>query len=178
MHNPPHTYDLGSDRALSCPLFSSIGICFRMGSGSNLLENRDSRVERRTRSSRCDGLRLHPTFAAALKASCLPWPIITHPLTWPFGMADTFNDSLVPLAFDLGALKLYYVAVSALWIYDYFLTLGDEVTYAYAGKKGLIFGLYLVNRYFAAIVLILTLLSYFLDAWTTSMYPVRSHGSL
>ncbi|KAA1477983.1 hypothetical protein DENSPDRAFT_854681 [Dentipellis sp. KUC8613] len=77
-------------------------------------------------------------------------------------MADALNDSIIRLASDLFAQKvaalhihqhismtlafskLYYVATSALWAYDYFLTLGDEVAYAYEGKKSYIFYLYLV----------------------------------
>ncbi|KAA1477975.1 hypothetical protein DENSPDRAFT_885534 [Dentipellis sp. KUC8613] len=85
-------------------------------------------------------------------------------------MADPLSNSVAQLASDLFAQKLYYVATSALWTYDYFLTLGDEVAYAYSGRKSYIFYLFLMNRYFAPITILLSLLSYFLDAWTLDVF--------
>ncbi|KAA1477970.1 hypothetical protein DENSPDRAFT_885532 [Dentipellis sp. KUC8613] len=50
-------------------------------------------------------------------------------------MADALSNSVAQLGSDLFAQKLYYVATATLWIYDYFLTLGDEVEYAYSGGR-------------------------------------------
>ncbi|TFY72255.1 hypothetical protein EVG20_g767 [Dentipellis fragilis] len=58
-------------------------------------------------------------------------------------MADPLNDSIIALGHDIFVEKLYYVATCALWLYDYLLTMGDEVAYAWAGKKTYIFYLYL-----------------------------------
>ncbi|TFY66489.1 hypothetical protein EVG20_g4601 [Dentipellis fragilis] len=87
-------------------------------------------------------------------------------------MADDLSNSVAQLASDLHAQKLYYVGTSALWVYDYFLTLGDEVKYAYAGRKNCRMPslTHPKNRYFAAVTILLSLLSYFLDAWTLEVY--------
>ncbi|KAF5386577.1 hypothetical protein D9615_002147 [Tricholomella constricta] len=44
--------------------------------------------------------------------------------------SEQFTHSIVSLIQDLFALKLYWVAVSSLWLYDYALTLDDEIEYA------------------------------------------------
>ncbi|KAA1468385.1 hypothetical protein DENSPDRAFT_462538 [Dentipellis sp. KUC8613] len=72
-------------------------------------------------------------------------------------MADPLNDSIIALGHDISVEKLYYVATCALWTYDYILTIGDEVTYAWAGKKTYIFYLYLANRYLTPCASIVTL---------------------
>ncbi|KAF9783518.1 hypothetical protein BJ322DRAFT_1110412 [Thelephora terrestris] len=43
--------------------------------------------------------------------------------------------------------KLFLTSMHWLWIYDYFVTLGDELTYAWSGKKSWIFALFIANRY-------------------------------
>ncbi|KAF9792646.1 hypothetical protein BJ322DRAFT_63556 [Thelephora terrestris] len=55
--------------------------------------------------------------------------------------------ALAQLGHDITSLKLYVVSVTALWVYDYFLTLADEVHYAWKTERTLIFVLFLVTRY-------------------------------
>lgn len=43
--------------------------------------------------------------------------------------------------------KWFSVSMYCLWVYDYFLTLGDEVTYAWSGRKSRVFVLFIANRY-------------------------------
>ncbi|KAA1478070.1 hypothetical protein DENSPDRAFT_885605 [Dentipellis sp. KUC8613] len=77
-------------------------------------------------------------------------------------MADRLNDSIVALGHDLFAQKLYYVATCALWTYDYFLTLGDEITYAWSGRKTYIFYLFLANRYLMPCTILVSLVCHVL----------------
>ncbi|KAF9647299.1 hypothetical protein BDM02DRAFT_2718881 [Thelephora ganbajun] len=55
--------------------------------------------------------------------------------------------NLIQLGQDITAFKLYVISVTALWAYDYFLTLKDEVRYAWKTENILIFVLFLVTRY-------------------------------
>lgn len=48
---------------------------------------------------------------------------------------------------QLFVVKLLLTSVQCLWIYDYMLTVGDEVRYAWSGKKTWVFALFLANRY-------------------------------
>ncbi|KAF9255092.1 hypothetical protein L218DRAFT_1082020 [Marasmius fiardii PR-910] len=67
---------------------------------------------------------------------------------------------------DLFAYKLYFTAASGLCMYDYLLTFQDEVDYMWSEKKGIVFYLFIVNRYFALAFCIVTLVAYFLPSWT------------
>ncbi|KAF9642340.1 hypothetical protein BDM02DRAFT_3124642 [Thelephora ganbajun] len=44
-------------------------------------------------------------------------------------------------------MQLLITSVQCLWIYDYFLTLGDEINYAWSGRKSWVFALFIANRY-------------------------------
>ncbi|KAF9781540.1 hypothetical protein BJ322DRAFT_229181 [Thelephora terrestris] len=55
---------------------------------------------------------------------------------------------------QLFEVKLLLTAVQYLWIYDYLLTLGDEIRYAWSGRKSWVFGLFIANRYTPLIHLI------------------------
>ncbi|KAF9644220.1 hypothetical protein BDM02DRAFT_3122279 [Thelephora ganbajun] len=48
---------------------------------------------------------------------------------------------------DIVSLKYYKVAVVTILLYDYLLTLADEVKYAWHGRKTWVFALFLMNRY-------------------------------
>ncbi|KAF4617687.1 hypothetical protein D9613_006263 [Agrocybe pediades] len=60
--------------------------------------------------------------------------------------SGTFSQGVINLGFDLFSIKLYWVAVSTLWFYDYFLTLRDEVRYGWSGTKTPVFWLYILVR--------------------------------
>ncbi|KAF9644339.1 hypothetical protein BDM02DRAFT_3122078, partial [Thelephora ganbajun] len=48
-------------------------------------------------------------------------------------------------------MQLLITSVQCLWIYDYFLTLGDEINYAWYGRKSWVFALFIANRYTPAL---------------------------
>jgi len=50
--------------------------------------------------------------------------------------------------------KLFMIGVYSLWMYDYLLTLGDEVKYAWSGRRTWAFGLFVAVRYFPLMNLI------------------------
>ncbi|KAF9462323.1 hypothetical protein BDZ94DRAFT_1322699, partial [Collybia nuda] len=81
-------------------------------------------------------------------------------------MSEAFSSSIIALGYDLFSIKLYWVACSALWVYDYFLTLDDEIRYAWKGRKTLVFWLFILNRYLAPCFIIITLVAYFADSFT------------
>ncbi|KAK0183987.1 hypothetical protein F5146DRAFT_501103 [Armillaria mellea] len=76
------------------------------------------------------------------------------------------DEDVTLLAKDLQAFKWYYVASCTVIFFDYFLTLSDEVEYAWKGRKGPIFFLFLLNRYCAMSFCIITLFAYFSPLWT------------
>ncbi|KAK0439326.1 hypothetical protein EV421DRAFT_852853 [Armillaria borealis] len=76
------------------------------------------------------------------------------------------DEDVILLAKDLQAFKLYYVASCTVIFFDYFLTISDEVEYAWKGRKGPIFFLFLLNRYCAMSFCIITLFAYFSPLWT------------
>ncbi|KAF9791192.1 hypothetical protein BJ322DRAFT_1104854 [Thelephora terrestris] len=57
-------------------------------------------------------------------------------------------------AFLRFTIKLLLIALQCLWMYDYLLTFGDEVQYAWHGRKTWIFALFVANRYIPLIHLI------------------------
>ncbi|KAF9564156.1 hypothetical protein CPC08DRAFT_748556 [Agrocybe pediades] len=83
--------------------------------------------------------------------------------------SGTFSQGVINLGFDLFSIKLYWVAVSTLWFYDYFLTLRDEVRYGWSGTKTPVFWLYILNRYLVPCFIIITLVGYFSDSWTSDV---------
>lgn len=76
------------------------------------------------------------------------------------------DEDVILLAKDLQAFKWYYVASCTVIFFDYFLTLSDEVEYAWKGRKGPIFFLFLLNRYCAMSFCTITLFAYFSPLWT------------
>ncbi|KAJ8093237.1 hypothetical protein PM082_020723 [Marasmius tenuissimus] len=73
------------------------------------------------------------------------------------------------------SMKLYWVALSALCLYEYFLTLDREVKYAWNGPKNYVFYLYLMNRYLPLIFVVITLIGYFLDEFDHGVSVVWLH---
>ncbi|KAF9648038.1 hypothetical protein BDM02DRAFT_3116104 [Thelephora ganbajun] len=45
------------------------------------------------------------------------------------------------------ALKMIIASMHCLWVYDYLLTFGDEIKYAWSGRRTWIFVLFIANRY-------------------------------
>ncbi|KAF4590607.1 hypothetical protein EYR40_009202 [Pleurotus pulmonarius] len=111
-------------------------------------------------------------------------------------MDPSLNDSVISLGFDLLALavvlyarwsiKLYWVSISALWVFDYFLTLESEViisSYLHTGRfsskfnfrstlggRARIFWFFILNRYLAPCFIMITLTDHFAAAWDLQMY--------
>lgn len=54
---------------------------------------------------------------------------------------------LVGMGEQLFAVKLFLTAIHCLWIYDYLLTFGDEIKYAWNGRRSWVFALFIANRY-------------------------------
>lgn len=48
---------------------------------------------------------------------------------------------------DLSVVKFLLTSVQWLWVYDYLLTLGDEIQYAWPARKSWVFALFIGNRY-------------------------------
>jgi len=57
-------------------------------------------------------------------------------------------DQLTAVGHQITAGKYYIVATCTVLFYDYFLTLGDEVKYAWSGNRSWAFWVFLINRYF------------------------------
>jgi len=57
-------------------------------------------------------------------------------------------DQLIAVGHEITAGKYYIIATCTVLFYDYFLTLGDEVKYAWSGKRSWAFWIFLLNRYF------------------------------
>ncbi|KIK60226.1 hypothetical protein GYMLUDRAFT_85532 [Collybiopsis luxurians FD-317 M1] len=81
-------------------------------------------------------------------------------------MSAEVDASIVALGYDLLAEKRYWVGITALWTYEYFLTLMDEVQYIWSGSKNLVFWLYFLNRYLTFIIIVVTCVAYFSPYWT------------
>lgn len=75
-------------------------------------------------------------------------------------------EDLVVVGRDIQAFKLYYTGCSTILLYEYLLTWADELEYAWKGKKGFVFYLFLMNRYFPMAFVIITLFAYFSPLWT------------
>jgi len=57
------------------------------------------------------------------------------------------DDGYAQLVYGITSIKYYRMALMAILFYDYFLTLGDEVRYAWKGKKSWVFTVFILNRY-------------------------------
>ncbi|KAF9783420.1 hypothetical protein BJ322DRAFT_151231 [Thelephora terrestris] len=51
-------------------------------------------------------------------------------------------DSIILVGNDSLVAKRLIACVNALWLYDYFLTLADEIEWAWSGRKSLVFALF------------------------------------
>ncbi|KAJ8520696.1 hypothetical protein ONZ45_g2542 [Pleurotus djamor] len=76
-------------------------------------------------------------------------------------MEGPLNFSSGSLEFDVWAMGLYWVAVSALWVYDYVLTIESEVKFLWSSRKSFVFWLFIVNRYYPFGVVITTIFAQF-----------------
>ncbi|KAF9777632.1 hypothetical protein BJ322DRAFT_1095726 [Thelephora terrestris] len=54
----------------------------------------------------------------------------------------------------LFATKFLLASLQFLWLYDYLLTLGDELQYAWQGRRSWVFALFVANRYFPAVYIL------------------------
>lgn len=82
------------------------------------------------------------------------------------GYLQVSMEDVELLGRDFFAYKLYFAGAASLLFYDYLLTLADEVEYAWKEKKGLVFYLFIINRYFTLAFCIITLLAYFSPLFT------------
>lgn len=76
---------------------------------------------------------------------------------------------VIELGFDISSIKIYAIAVIALWLYDYFLTLEDEVAYAWKTKNMLMFVLFLITRYLPVPFFIWIIASSWLPSYTAEL---------
>ncbi|KAJ3927597.1 MAG: hypothetical protein NXY57DRAFT_965319 [Lentinula lateritia] len=79
------------------------------------------------------------------------------------------EPTLITIGYDLLSTKRYWVAITALWSYEYILTLGDEIRYAWKGNKKLLFWLFLLNRYLCLIIIVITNVAYFTPLFTQEL---------
>ncbi|KAJ4479194.1 hypothetical protein J3R30DRAFT_3404011 [Lentinula aciculospora] len=80
------------------------------------------------------------------------------------------DDSVIALGYDLLAEKRYWVGITALWVYEYFLTVGDEIEYLWKGRKDtFVFWLFVLNRYLTLIIIAVTCVAFFSSLWTEEM---------
>ncbi|KAF9644137.1 hypothetical protein BDM02DRAFT_3131949 [Thelephora ganbajun] len=76
---------------------------------------------------------------------------------------------LVRLGNDISSIKMYAISVTALWSYDYLLTLKDEVRYAWKTKNRFIFVLFLMTRYLPVPFLVWIVTSSWLPSYTAEL---------
>lgn len=62
-------------------------------------------------------------------------------------MAEAGLAGLFALGEQLFALKLFFTGLHCLWVYEYFITFGDEIKYAWNGRRSWAFVLFICNRY-------------------------------
>jgi len=81
---------------------------------------------------------------------------------------------VINLGNDFAALKIYAISMTALWVYDYFLTLEDEVAYAWKSKKKLIFVLFLITRYLPVLYLVCLVTSSWTSIYSAKLYACHT----
>ncbi|KAF8878080.1 hypothetical protein BD779DRAFT_1677002 [Infundibulicybe gibba] len=102
----------------------------------------------------------------AARATILDLVDVSH-LSWAAffqNVADVHID--LQLAHQLQAAKWYFAASCTLFMYDYILTIREEIVSIWAGSKNTVFYLFLLNRYFPMAFIIITLFAYSSPAWT------------
>lgn len=70
---------------------------------------------------------------------------------------------------DIVSIKIYGISATALWCYDYFLTLEDEVEFAWKTENMLIFVLFMISRYLPVPFLIWTITSSWSPSYTAEL---------
>jgi len=83
---------------------------------------------------------------------------------------------VVQLGQDIISFKLYSAGITALWAYDYLLTVGDEVRYAWKTKGGLMFVLFLLIRYLPAPFLMWGIVASWSPSYTSEMCKKTAFG--
>ncbi|KAJ3742303.1 hypothetical protein DFH05DRAFT_1544383 [Lentinula detonsa] len=79
------------------------------------------------------------------------------------------EPTIIAIGYDLLSTKRYWVAITALWSYEYILTLGNEIQYAWKGRRNLMFWLFFLNRYLCLIIIIITNVAYFTPLFTQEL---------
>ncbi|GAW03214.1 hypothetical protein LENED_004920 [Lentinula edodes] len=75
------------------------------------------------------------------------------------------------LVFSCCVHQRYWIGITALWVYEYFLTVGDEIRYIWkAPKDNIVFCLFVLNRYLALIIITVTCVAFFSSYWTEEMF--------
>jgi len=86
--------------------------------------------------------------------------------------------ALVEIGEQLFTFKLFLAAVHLLWIYDYCLTFGDEVEYAWRGRKSRMFALFIANRYNPVLQIVwssVAMYHYTYSLWVPSLGILRHY---
>ncbi|KAJ3871998.1 hypothetical protein F5051DRAFT_433392 [Lentinula edodes] len=74
------------------------------------------------------------------------------------------------LVFSCCVHQRYWIGITALWVYEYFLTVGDEIRYIWkAPKDNIVFCLFVLNRYLVLIIITVTCVAFFSSYWTEEM---------
>lgn len=76
---------------------------------------------------------------------------------------------VIQLGHDITSFKFYAISATALWFYDYLLTVDDEFRYAWRGGNNLMFVMFLLVRYFPAPALIWTTIASWSPGYTPEM---------
>ncbi|KAJ3836445.1 hypothetical protein F5878DRAFT_643530 [Lentinula raphanica] len=86
-------------------------------------------------------------------------------------MSSADDLAVIALGYDLLAEKRYWIAVTALWAYEYLLTVGDEIEYLWkARKNNVVFWLFFLNRYLTLIIIAVTCVAFFASSWTEEVF--------
>ncbi|KAK7046609.1 hypothetical protein R3P38DRAFT_2689033 [Favolaschia claudopus] len=84
----------------------------------------------------------------------------------PHPPPDPITPDVIQFAEDLLAFKWYFAGIFSILIFDFFLTLVDEVELIWKGKKGTVFYLFVMNRYCPLAFGIVTFFAYFSPLWS------------
>jgi len=78
-------------------------------------------------------------------------------------------DELISAGTTLLAVKYFLAVINCFWIYDYLITISDEVRYAWPGRKSPVFFLFIANRYWPIFYLVWISISLWSPTFTKSM---------
>ncbi|ETW82111.1 hypothetical protein HETIRDRAFT_475577 [Heterobasidion irregulare TC 32-1] len=95
-------------------------------------------------------------------------------------MTSNLRDDILADIVNLYLTECFGLASFVVMMWDHLLTLSDEVTFIWLGRKGLYIYLYFVNRYFIPLSFIVNLYAYFGRSWTQEScnHFVRYEGSM